>query len=432
MQAPFLVKIARHDNPYREAPDPSSPSFLLPSPLVVGEESKPGRKTHTGRGGGVDWIIAATATREPASIVLTSEEKTLVHGRLRKTSSELPRWSSHALGCRALILAFAIGLGLELPLGDLAANRAVWAQEAVQPTTVLEGHQAEVYQLAFAPDGKRLASASFDKTVRIWSLATAKLETTIEAHDEKVLCLAFAAGGKELVTGSHDKSVRVWSLANGSRRLTLEGHDGPIYAVAAQSGAGETPGWIAGAGTTGVIHLWDDVKGASLRTLKGHEKSIYALAVQPGGKILASGSLDTTIRLWNSATGALEKTFAEHQDGVFCLAFSADGRYLFSGSSDHELRKWDVEDGTLAAVLKGHPHWVCGLALTPTTNTLVSADFAGNLISWDAENGKQRSHQQLSTVVYDVDLSPDGAWLATANRAGTLFLFARAAEKAGS
>src|SRR5438067_2150966 len=78
-----------------------------------------------------------------------------------------------------------------------------------QPRLVLKGHQAEVTSIAFSPDGKRLATASGDRTVKIWDLETGKEVNTLKGHGNYVNSACFSPDGKLIATGSEDKTVRI-------------------------------------------------------------------------------------------------------------------------------------------------------------------------------------------------------------------------------
>jgi len=105
--------------------------------------------------------------------------------------------------------------------------------------------------------------------------------------------------GKLVASASWDKTVRLWDSATGAARRTLEGHKGTVNAVAF-SPDGKL---VASASGDNTVRLWDSATGAARRTLEGHKDTVNAVAFSPDGKLVASASGDKTVKLWDSAMG---------------------------------------------------------------------------------------------------------------------------------
>jgi WD40 repeat protein len=151
--------------------------------------------------------------------------------------------------------------------------------------------------VAFSPDGRKLASASNDKTVRVWDVDSGKVEQTFEGHTDWVKSVAFSPDGRKLASASDDKNVRVWDVDSGKVEQTLEGHTRPVYDV----------------------------------------------AFSPDGRKLASALYDGTVQMWNVDSGKIEQTLKDDSHSAMNVAFSPNG------SARHGrvgvLNRWVTLDG---------------------------------------------------------------------------------------
>ena len=205
----------------------------------------------------------------------------------------------------------------------------------------LARHTSAVTCLAFAPDGKTLATGSLDWTVKVWNLATGMVEHSLEGNREAIDALAFAPDGKTLASSSRDGTTRLWDVARGVERKTLRGRSGPGPLVFTPDGQSLIEG-----GADGSLLRWDPGDG-HLQALErqAHLGAIVALALSPDGKVVASGGGDHDLRLWELAVQLAPRPFASIEGKVQSLALSSDGKLLASATTSGVIQLWEAKSG---------------------------------------------------------------------------------------
>ncbi len=310
--------------------------------------------------------------------------------------------------------------GKILASGSYDNNIKLWNAETAAEILTLKGHDGGLSSLSFSPDGKTLASGSYDSTIKLWNTETAAEILTLKGHEGTVSSVSFSPDGKILASGSYDSTIKLWNAETAAVIRTLKGHDESVEGVSF-SPDGKT---LASGSDDGTVKLWNVETAAVIRTLKGHDESVKGVSFSPDGKTLASNSSDNTIKLWNAETAAVIRTLKSHDGGLSSVSFSPDGKTLASGSSDNTIILWDVETGAVIRDLYGHDENITSVSISPDGKTLASGSYDNTIKLWNVEMGAEiRTLQGHDESVYSVSISPDGKTLASGSYDNTIILW---------
>ncbi len=293
----------------------------------------------------------------------------------------------------------------------------VWREEGKLLHRAWQAHTDTVSALAFSPDGRTLATRSWDGAIKLWDLECGTLLWT-SRQSTTINCVAFAPDGQVLASGGNDAPIRLWDAKLGTLLHTLSHGSGPVFALA----WGPDGSLLASGGFDRHIRLWERPRAQPetlVQMLTGHTNWVVGLAFALDGRRLASASWDGSVKLWDVESGRCLQTLVGHTERVQALAWSPDGGTLASGSFDHTIRLWDGQEGTSRVALQGHSAVVNGLAFTPDSRRLLSGSEDGTLRLWDMESGQcLRIVQGYAVTLYDVAWSPDGSQFASAGVGG--------------
>jgi WD40 repeat protein len=259
-------------------------------------------------------------------------------------------------------------------------------------------HAAIVEALAFSPDGRLLASGSFQE-VKLWDAQTKSLKHKVAGFADRVVAMAFARDGKLLAAGGGPPSV------------------------------------------DGDIKLIDPATGKIVADIKnGHTDTVYGLCFSPDGTKLASCGADRQVKVFEVPSGKLLKSFEGHTQHVLDIAWKADGKLLASAGADKVIKVWDCDKGEAlrsfpsnkgVGAKKGGPGGsrqvsytdeVARLAFVGTSAELVAC--SGDQVTvWNVETGDwTRQITGAAGYLAAVGVSPDGSVVAAGGDDGVVWL----------
>jgi len=212
----------------------------------------------------------------------------------------------------------------------------VWSMPSGELVKTFKGHTEPLTGVAFAPDGRTVASSSRDHTVRLWSLEDEKAHRQLLGPAE-VFCVAFTPKGDRIMSGSWERAT-LWDIAERRAVLSFGDHIGPVLSVAVSPDGRK--GVTAGDDQT--IRVWSLDDGRSLGVLEGHSGRVSAVAWRADGRHLLSGGADGILRLWDVDSGSLVTSFRSPGAPIDCAAFAPSGSRALAGYHDGTARVWDL------------------------------------------------------------------------------------------
>ena len=392
-----------------------------------------------------------TGPQEPPPAEKQTPQEAPTKPRLDLYGDPLPEGAVARMGTVRLFSPDGFDHILYSPDGRLIASAEIsaaaihlWDAATGKRVALLEGHEGGLKDLAFSPDGKRLASADeFEatSTLRVWEVASRQVALQWKRENVVIEALAFSPSGKTLALATRiDRSrgeskhvVILHDAASGKRLLTMRGHEDQVSSVA-YSPDGKT---VASGSLDGTIRFWDLETGKELFRLQDHVAGagaeskpqrtglpIDTVLFSPSGDNLVSfrywESVDPSIHIWDTKTRKEVRELPCDKEGVLCVAFSPDGKRIAAGDDDN-LRFWDAASGQEA--FKRPEFFAAGIAFSPDGKNLAVA-YSDRILILDSSTGEKVLLEDAHhDSVWSTAFSPDGAMVASASTDGTVRLW---------
>jgi WD40 repeat protein len=224
-------------------------------------------------------------------------------------------------------------------------------------------HSDIILDLAFSPDGKTLATCSYDTQVKLWDVASGKLLHTLKDHSDAVYGVAFHPQGKMLATCAADRTVKVWDVASAKLLFTFSESTDWNYAVAWRPNGKQ----LAAAGVDKSIRVWDvnDQGGKIAHAVFAHEGPVTKLIYSADSGTLYSLGQDRVVKAWNAERMVEKKVYDRQSETVLSMALRPDGKQLALGRYDGQVVFIDTATGQATAAT------VTALANAPAAPTAV-------------------------------------------------------------
>jgi TPR repeat protein len=240
--------------------------------------------------------------------------------------------------------------------------------------------------VAFSPDGRLLAAAVTaggrrGNAVQVWDLATGQLVQDLREHTQLITDLAFSPDGNRIASVGNDNTLRIWNVKYGTLETTQKETKNNLLALAYSPDGKKI---VATENWDGKIQMWDAVNVRLIRTIPGHADWVLCVAYSPDGKEFVTGSRDGSVYVWDAESGARLRVLRDPElDPVNSVTYSPDGRYVMAATQSRYILSWQKAGGKLFNFYEGHDLSVTSLAMPSTGKYLVSAGLDGSVRIWN-------------------------------------------------
>ncbi|MEU4561789.1 hypothetical protein AB0F72_25685 [Actinoplanes sp. NPDC023936] len=300
----------------------------------------------------------------------------------------------------------------------------IWDITGRPLTTLTLG--SPVLGVAFSPDGTRIAGSGTG-TIRVWNASGRGTPTTLSGHEGAVKKVDFSPDGRLLASAGDDGTVRVWPVTGGGAPVILRGNDSSVETVTFSPDGRRVASSHSGSNT---IRIWSVLGDQDPVVLRGHDGAVWSLAFSPDGRRLASSSTDGTLRFWDPAAAADPFVLRGSRAPVWSVDADAGGRVLAAGGADGTVRVWQHPWTAAPTLLEGSKGEVSAVAVSADGRWVAGGGTDRTVRVWNARTGDLRAALPGHTgAVSGVSFSPDGQHVSSAGHDGTIHVWSLAGAR---
>ncbi len=285
------------------------------------------------------------------------------------------------------------------------------------------GHTSRITSVVWSPNGKYIASGSFDKTTHLWDANNGQNIRAHKAHMQRIQALAWSPDSTRIASASDDATVQIWDISTGNTLYTYSGHRGEVNALAWSPDGTR----IASTSTDCTVHVWDAKSGTVYNTYH-HAQSVNAVTWSPDSRRIASAGKDGWLHIWEASKEqqkrSLFTSLFSHRGPlkinglageINALSWSLDGHYVAAACHEHTIKAWYAENGRMAFFYGPPSGIINAVAWSPNSKFIASAGNDKHVTIWNTVS-KRTAHTYFGHTGYvmAVAWSPDGTRLASA------------------
>lgn len=252
-------------------------------------------------------------------------------------------------------------------------------------------HDDAVRTVAFSPDGRLLASGSFDGVALVWDLRDEKPLRPPLRHSDSVLDLEFSHDGAHLVTATKSGAITFWSLSDGSAREAQFSHPRAVRALAVDRKTGRL---VTGC-DDGWIRVFQPEAASPLRQWRAHSEGISQIALSPDGEQVASSSYSGETAAWSVTDASPRIPPIKHCERAYSVAYNADGSLIATHGDGSHLRAFSSKDGAVVEPLQATAGWPYSLAFSNDRETLIVGYLSGSVVRYDVTTGRELDRRKV-------------------------------------